>query len=217
MTRLTRITVAVALLAAWPAAAATVAEQVFGVGLLENVRQPTVLHYRYEMHGAEVNPPVASAIVMDVREVHENGDKQVFVDMLAGPDRRQLGPIAAREQNPLVLVFLQRDVMEMAKLTGGAAGYFQQQIRRAFGEPAESSPVDVVLGDRKLAGTRLVIHPFRSDPQIERFPQFKEKAYEFVVADGVPGGLYQLASRVPDVKDGHMILEETVTFEKAGP
>ena len=217
MTRLAQLTVAVALLAAWPAAAATVAEQVFGVGLMEDVRQPTVLHYRYEVRGEEVKPAVASEIVMDVREVQQNGDKQVFVDMLGSADRRRLGPIAAREQNPLVLVFLQRDVLEMAKLTGGAAGYFQQQIRRSFNEPAESSPVDVMLGDRKLAGTKLVIHPFRSDPNIARFPQFKEKAYEFVVADGIPGGLYQLASRVPDVRDGHMILEESVTFEKAGP
>ena len=217
MTRSAQIAVAAVLLAAWPAAAATVAEQVFGVGLMEDVRQPTVLHYRYEMHGEEVKPAVASEIVMDVREVQQSGDKEVFVDMFSGADRRQLGPIAAREQNPLVLVFLQRDVTEMAKLTGGAAGYFQQQIRRSFNEPAESSPVDVMLGDRKLAGTKLVIHPFRSDPNIARFPQFKEKAYEFVVADGVPGGLYQLASRVPDVKDGHMILEESVTFEKAGP
>lgn len=217
MIRPAQITVAVALLATWPAAAATVADQVFGVGLMDDVRQPTVLHYRYEMHGKDVEPAIASEIVVDVREVKEDGDKQVFVDMFSGVDRRQLGPIAAHEQNPLVVVFLQRDVGQMAKLTGGAAGYFQQQIRRSFNDPADSSPVDIMLGDRKLAGTKLVIHPFRNDPNIANFPQFKEKAYEFVVADGVPGGLYQLASRVPDVKDGHMILEESVTFEKAGP
>ena len=72
------------------------------------------------------------------------------------------------------------------------------------------------MGDQKVAATRLVIYPFRSDPQIANFPQ-SGQAYEFVVADGVPGGLYQLISRVPDVKDGHLILEESVTFEKAGP
>jgi len=217
MTRLAQLALAATLLAASPAGAATVAEQVFGAGLMSDVRQPMVLHYRYQMHGKGIEPAIESPIAMDVREIKDDGNMQVFLDMFAGADRRQLGPISAHEQNPLVLVLLQRDVAQMAKLTGGAAGYFQQQIRRSFSDPAESTSVDVVLGDQKLNGTRLVIHPFRTDPQIANFPQFKEKAYEFVVADGVPGGLYQLVSRVPDAKDGHLILEESVTFEKAGP
>ena len=217
MRRVLIATLLTALLGGTAVAAETVTDRVFGAGLFDGVTEPTKLHYRYEMEGQGIEAPVTGKIELDVREIATDGGKSVYVDMFDGPNERKFGPIAAREQNPLVLVFLQRDVTEMAKLTGGAAGYFQQQIRRSFNEPAESSPVDVMLGDRKLAGTKLVIHPFRSDPNIARFPQFKEKAYEFVVADGVPGGLYQLASRVPDVRDGHMILEESVTFEKAGP
>ena len=37
------------------------------------------------------------------------------------------------------------------------------------------------------------------------------------MADDVPGGLYQLVTRVPDAKDGHLILQESVTFEEAKP
>ena len=76
---------------------------------------------------------------------------------------------------------------------------------------------EVTLGDRKLQGRRLVMRPFAHDPQIARFPQFKDKAYEFVVAEGVPGGVYSLASRAPDPKDGHLVLAETVTFQEAMP
>ena len=136
MTRFAQITVAAVLLAASPAGAATVADQVFGAGLMDDVRQPTVLHYRYEMRGQGIEPAITGPIAMDVREVKEDGDKQVFFDMFAGADRRQLGPVAAHEQNPLVLLLLQRDVAKMAKLTGGAAGYFQQQVRRSFNTPA---------------------------------------------------------------------------------
>ena len=135
----------------------------------------------------------------------------------SGNDRRQLGPMAAQEQNPLVLLFLQRDVAEMAKLTGGAAGYFQQQIRRAFNGPAESAPVEVTMGDSKVPAPSWSCGRSRAIRRSTSFPQFRDKAYEFVVADGVPGGLYQLVSRVPDAKDGHLILEESVTFEEAEP
>ena len=169
------------------------------------------------MQGKGIEPPYASHIEMDVRTVAQDGAKSVFFDMFDGANRREFGPMAAQEQNPLVIVLLQRDVNQMANLTGGAAGYFQKQIRKAFNEDAESEPVEVELDGRKLPGTKLVMRPFHDDPNIGRFPQFRDKSYEFVVADGVPGGLYQLSSRVPDPKDGHLILEETVTFKEVKP
>jgi hypothetical protein len=211
-----RVTLAVAALLAstmpQAVAADTVTGRVFDAGLMADVRQPAVLRYRYEMHGQDIEPPFTSRVEMDVREVAADGQKSVFFDMFEGPNRRHFGPMAANAQNPLVIVFLQRDVAQMANLTGGAAGYFQQQIRKAFNQPAEAEPVEVELDGRKVQGTRLVIRPFRDDPNVARFPKFKDKAYEFVVADGVPGGLYRLASRVPDPQDGHLILEESVTF-----
>jgi hypothetical protein len=218
MIRVLLPTIAVlAFLASAAASADTVADGVFGAGLFADVTQPTKLRYRYEMTGQGVDPPVAGRIDLDVREVGADGAKSVFVDMFEGPNHREFGPIASKEQNPLVLVFLQRDVNEMANLTGGAAMYFQQQIRRAFSSEAESEAVEVSLGDRKLPGRRLVMRPFAKDPQIDRFPQFKNKAYEFIVAEGVPGGVYSLATHTPDVREGHLVLAETVTFQETMP
>jgi hypothetical protein len=208
------LTVVALLASAMPALAAadTVAGWVFDAGLMADVREPAVLRYRYEMRGRDIETPFKSHVEMDVREVAEDGQKSVFFEMFEGPNRRQFGPMAADAQNPLVIVFLQRDVTQMANLTGGAAGYFQQQIRKAFNQPVEAEPVEVELDGRKVRATRLVIRPFRDDPNVAWFPKFKDKAYEFVVADGVPGGLYRLASTVPDPQDGHLILEESVTF-----
>jgi hypothetical protein len=210
---------AAALLAAAPAwAAETVADRVFAAGLLAGVTEPTVLRYRHEVSGQGMDAPYAGLVEVDVREVAADGGKSVFVEMFEGrPDQREYGPIASREQNPLVLVFLQRDVNEMAKATGGAAPYFQKRVRAAFNQPVEAEAVEVTLGDRTLPGRRLVLQPFRDDPQIGRFPQFRDKSYEFVVADGIPGGVYRLSSRVPDPKDGHLILEESVTLEGTRP
>src|SRR5262245_56430889 len=123
---------AMLLTASLPVAATTVTEGVFGADLMSRVTRPTVFHYRYEMQGDGIDPPYVGPVQMDVREVEADGDKAVYFDLFEGANRRQFGPMAAREQNPLILVLLQRDVSEMAKLTGGAAGYFQQQIRRAF-------------------------------------------------------------------------------------
>jgi hypothetical protein len=208
---------AAAVVAAAPAGAAdTVADKVFAADLLAKVTSPAVLRYRYEMSGATIDRPFDSVVRMDVREIGPDGAKKVWFEMFEGPNRRQFGPTAAREQNPLVIVFLQRDVTAMGNMTGGASGYFQQQIRRAFTKPAEVSAVEVELDGRKVQATRVVLRPFRDDPSIARFPQFKDKAYEFVVAPEVPGGVYRLGTSVPD-PTGKVVLAESVTFAGIDP
>ena len=47
--------------------------------------------------------------------------------------------------------------------------------------------IPVTVDGKKLPATRYVIHPYERDPNLERFAQFKDKAYEFVVAEGLPG------------------------------
>jgi hypothetical protein len=207
------------LAASAPATAAdTVADRVFGTGMLADIANPEILRYRYELTTEASPQPYNTGVTVDIREIAADGAKKVFFDMFEGQNRRQFGPMEAREQNPLVIVFLQRDVTEMGNLTGGSSLYFQQQIRKAFNGPAEVSSVDVELDGRKIAATRLLIRPFRDDPNVERFKQFRDKAYEFVVTPEVPGGLYRIGSSVPDPKrEGGTVLGESMTFVGVEP
>ena len=83
---------------AWPCwpppawAADTVADRVFGAGLLAGVTEPTVLRYRFEMSGKDIVPPFASHIDVDVREVAADGGKSVFVDMFEGAEPAAVRP-----------------------------------------------------------------------------------------------------------------------------
>lgn len=200
-----------------PSSAETVTHGVFDVGLMKEVREPVTMRYRYRMEGQSIDKPFESDVRMEVREVDADGAKKVFFEMFEGPNRRAFGPMAAIDQNPLVLVFLQRDVAQMGNLTGGSPGYFQQQVRRAFNDEAESSDVEIELDGRKLAAKRYLMRPFTRDPNLLRFPAFRDKIYEFVVSADVPGGLYRIASRTPDPADGHLILEESMTFAEVLP
>lgn len=195
------------------AAADTVAAAVFEPGRFAGITSPVVLRYRFEMRGQGIETPKPSPVRVEVRSVAPDGGKEVWLDLFEGPQQRHFGPVAAREQNPLVITFLQMDVNEMGRLTGGASGYFQQQIRRAFNDPAETEAVTIELDGRSLPATRLTLRPFQNDPAIDRFPAFRAKAYVFTVADGIPGGVWQLVARVPDPADGRLILEKSLTFE----
>lgn len=206
-----------ACLLASPVLAVSVTEAVFDSRPMANVTEPTVLHYRYDLRGSTIPEPYASRGKVEVREIGADGTKQVWFDLFEGEARRTFGPVAAKDQNPLVLVFLQLDVNEMGNLTGGAASYFQQQIRSTFNAPAEAEPIEIELDGRKLPATRVRMRPFESDPSIERFPVFRHKTYEFVVAEGVPGGIWRIATSTPDPKASGAILERSFTFERVGP
>ena len=196
-----------------PAVAESVTSAVFEPGRFAAITAPVVLRYRFEIEGQGITPPAPQPVRVEVRSVAADGGKEVWLDLFEGQEHRLFGPVAAREQNPLVITFLQMDVNEMGRLTGGAAGYFQQQIRKAFNEPTESEAVTVELDGRSLPATRITLRPFRDDPAIDRFPAFRDKAYVFTVADGVPGGVWQLVTRVPDPANGTLILEKSLTFE----
>jgi hypothetical protein len=202
-----------------PAVAAdTVADQVFDAHLMAGVATPETFHYRYEMSGTLMGKPYTSRVLMEVRKVGPDGEKEVHFDMFDGPNHRDFGPMAAREQNPLVLIFLQRDVVQMGNLTGGSPEYFRHRIRDAFNAPADVSPMTIELDGKAQPATRVLIHPFRRDPHIQTFPQFEEKAYEFIVAQGVPGGLWRIATLTPG-KDpaAGPAFEESMTFVDTQP
>jgi hypothetical protein len=199
------------------AAEDTMVHVVFDPGRFAAVKAPVDLHYRFEVEGRGVPDTPPSPVRAEVRTVAGDGGKEVWLDLFEGAAHRTAGPLQAKEQNPLLLVFLQMDVAEMGRLTGGAAGYFQQQIRKAFSNPAPVENVTLDMAGQNLPATRITLRPFQNDPQIARFPQFRDKAYSFTVADGVPGGLWEVSARTPDPESGEMILEKTLVFDHASP
>ncbi|HMR31318.1 MAG TPA: hypothetical protein PKA13_14900 [Geminicoccaceae bacterium] len=205
--------VLLAVLAARPAPADdSVAHVVFEPGRFASVTPPRTLVYRFETRGRGIEAPLVSPGRLEVRDVTPEGVKQVWLELFEGEARRVVGPMSAREQNPILLAFLQMDVAEMGRLTTGSAMYFQQQIRKQFNSRVPTEPVEVELDGKALPATRITIKPFATDPRIDQFPAFRDKTYEFTVSDQVPGGLWSIVTRTPDPETGELVLEKSMTF-----
>jgi len=190
---------------------------VFRPGFFARIPVPTTLIYRYRLESELMREPYISRVRVEVRGQDADGTKRVWLDMFDGPNHRRFGPVPAVDQNPVILALLQKDVATMRNLSGGAKGYFQQQIRRAFTRPPDLvEPITVRLGERQVAATRVRLVPFRNDPAIVRFSKFRDKRYEFVVSDAVPGGLYRMTIEVPDPeRPDRPVLREVLTFVRA--
>jgi len=79
---------------------------------------------------------------------------------------------------------------------------------------AEVEELTVEHAGGSFTAKRITIRPFATDPNLDRFPGFAEKWYEFVLAPGIPGGLYRIRSVVPSQTGGVPLIENSLTYSE---
>jgi hypothetical protein len=98
--------------------------------------------------------------------------------------------------NPVIFYFLERDVRGMQAVTGGQPNYFRRKVRLALAEAAEVRETTVRFGGKALPAQEIRVRPYRGDPRLAAFGGLAEKSYAFVLAEGVPGGIYLIRTAV---------------------
>ena len=181
---------------------------------LESIAEPMALTYEFSHHAAE-GEAFEDRVRMIVTEVGADGRKNLSFEYLSGSRQRPFAAIEGFRGNPLIMLFLQHDVEEMRQATGGPSGYFRTRIRNAFRDGAEVEELTVEHADKTLAARRITIRPFAADPNRDRFPRFADKWYEFILAPGIPGGLYRIRSVVPSGTEDSSLMENSLTYRAA--
>lgn len=121
-----------------------------------------------------------------------DGRKDVSIDMFTGDRQRVIGPITETSGNPIIMMFLERDVTQINRHVGGQTVYFRNVIRLAFREKAKLEPATFSWNGKEVTGTKITIQPFENDPNGARMAAFRSKTYEFIVSEAVPGGIYEI-------------------------
>ncbi|MGH8755571.1 MAG: hypothetical protein ACREU0_07075, partial [Burkholderiales bacterium] len=136
---------------------------------------------------------------------------------LSGSNKIKFPPMEEAKGNPVLLYFLERDIREMKRLTGGHPPYFRKRIRIALADHADVHPVKFVFDGKEVDGKEIKIAPYANDELKERFGKHVGKYYLFTLSDKIPGEVYQLRSVTPDKQSGgsgkkQPLIEETITF-----
>src|SRR5262249_48603697 len=92
----------------------------------------------------------------------------------------------------------------------------RNRIRRAFVDKAEMRRIAVTRGGATIEATEITVAPFEGDQRLARFPGLAAKRYRFVLADGVPGKVLEIAAEVPG-GGGGVGARETMSFEREAP
>ena len=214
-----KLTCALACAAAMPAVMAqaiSLAETLlFQTNHLHNVGAPLTLTYAFRKAGS-LEPGFDDQVTLMLID----GKSSVTMHFLSGTRQRKAPDAQGSdhdplEGNPVLLGFLERDIAEMQRLTGGSSNYFRKRIRLALADAAQVQAARFTYAGKAVDGREVSIEPYRNDPLARRFERYASKRYTFVVSAQVPGGVYRMGSVVAGPAGGAPLMEETLTLVSA--
>ncbi len=159
--------------------------------------------------------PSLSKVELSLRADAVTGGRDTTVEIVTGERRQAAGAFPSLVGNPVLLVFLERDVAEMSRILRGSPYYIRNRIREALGE-ATPEPARFAYGGREVAGWRIVVTPFAQDRHRDKLREYAAKRYDIIVSDAVPGTLYEIRTTTPG-PDGVALAEDRLSFERSQP
>jgi len=182
---------------------------------LKNVKPPATLSYVFRKSGS-AETGFDDTIELRVRAA--GGTKSVAVAFFTGERKLAYPEVTRAEGNPVLLSFLERDIREMQRLTGGKSGYFRRAIRLALARSAKVARTRLSFAGRELAAREVTITPYAEDPLKDRIGKYASKTYVFTLSAEVPGGVYGVHTFVPSAEgapNAAPLLEERLTLTAA--
>ena len=185
-------------------ASATLAQEIsqpekilFQSNHFRTLKKPTELRYTYHQEAAAPDA-FDDAVTLTIRKPNADGTASVAAQFLTGSHAIAIAPIDHAQGNPAILGFLERDIAEMKRLTGGSTNYFRKRIRLALAAPdAAIKTITVNYAGRPVAAQEITVRPYIDDPLKDRIGKFAGKGYVFVISEAIPGSVFQVYTTLP--------------------
>jgi len=181
----------------------------------KNIDNPGTLKYTFSKTSF-VDGDRQDTIDVIVKNIRNTGRADTYFEFFTGENKRPYQERLDQRGNSVFVLFLEYDVHEMKRLTGGEWRYFQRYLRWAFAEGADKKPIEVDYNGKKIKAWQYTVQPYVNDPKNDRYKLYSSKYYIFTMSEEIPGEIYQVKTVVPDGKtwkEGDPVLvEEKVTF-----
>lgn len=191
----------------------------FEASHLAKLSKGTALAYHFERQVSEpkmLGEPFKDKIEVDVVDEGEGGRKNVVVKVFSGERGRDPQSIAGMTGNPLLVVFLDRAVNNLAVLSGGSRPYLKQKLKMSFVNGAKVEPVEIAYKGGTVAGNRIKVAPFVGDPNALKMMGYDGAAFEIVVSDQLPGEFAAFSAHYESPMKGSPKLDETIKLDGVG-
>ena len=181
---------------------------------LENITHPTSLMYEFSKSGT-YEEGFIDTVFLEIREINDDGSKNAVMQFFTGERKQFVRPenVTHIVGNPVLGIYLQGDIYEMDRYTGGSWRYFMNSIKTSIHDDAVVEPVEFEFSGNSYTGEKVTFRPYLKDPKRRQFEKFARKSYEFIFCEDIPGELYQIRTIVPP-KEGESepLVEEILTL-----
>ena len=181
---------------------------------LDNITKPARLYYEFSKTGS-YEEGFEDSIFLDVVEFNEDGTKNTNLQFFSAEREQFIRPenVLNVRGNPVLGIFMQGDMYEMDRFTGGSWRHFMKQMKVAFRKDAVVESVAIDYNGGSVEGKKYSVKPYINDTRKRQYEDFAGKQYEFIFSDDIPGQLYQIRTVIPG-KDGdeEPFVEEVLTL-----
>ncbi|MGX5734470.1 hypothetical protein [Bosea thiooxidans] len=207
------------LLVSWPSQAQErPVDMLFTQPHLSSLPAGAELIYRLERtpsDPARLGEPFGDDIRLAVRSVAASGGRDIDLRIFTGDRAREVNAITDLTGNPVLVIFLDRAVSNMVRLTGGRAPYFKDRLRAALRDKATSETIKTEFEGRTLDAMRIIVRPFGEDANAERMLGYQGSQFEFLVAPDAPGMLLDMKSHFVSTLADAPKLEEHIFLKSS--
>ncbi len=189
--------------------------ELFNKAHLKNILQPATLHYKYKKQSF-IDGNREDIVDVKVTNIRNTGRRDTQFDFFTGDYNRPYQDRNNQQGNSVFVLYLEFDIRELDRLTGGEWAYFQRKIRWALAKGPKVEEVEIEHDGKTITARQYTIQPFVNDPKNSRYRLYANKYYIFTLSEDIPGEIYQIRTIVPDGKTwqqgDEVITEETLTF-----
>ncbi|WP_438971637.1 hypothetical protein [Methylophaga sp.] len=182
---------------------------------MQNIDQPGTLTYKYEKESF-VEDSREDSIKALVSNIRNTGRRDLAFEFFTNEFNRPYEPMENQRGNGVFVLYLEFDIHEMQRLTGGEWRYFQRKLRWSFAEGGDKKEVDIDYNGETVKGVQYTVQPYANDPKNDRYKLYANKYYIFTLSEEIPGEIYQVRTVVPDGKtwsEGEpALVDESITF-----
>lgn len=183
---------------------------------MKNIEQPGTITYNYKKESFVEDSRDDHVQVM-VSNIRNTGRRDIAFEFFTGEYKRPYEPMENQRGNGVFALYLEYDIHEMQRLTGGEWRYFQRKLRWSFAEGGDKKEVDIDYNGKMVKGIQYTVQPYINDPKNARYKLYANKYYIFTLSEAIPGEIYQVRTVVPDGKtwsEGEpALVDESITFE----
>lgn len=179
----------------------------------------TELVYRFQRTVSDakvLGEPFSDDIKVAITGADAEGQKDLAVYMFTGDRAREVQNDTKRTGNPVIIIYLDRAMVNFNTFAGGNRNYWKQEFIKALRSRAQVDAVKVDYKGKTVDGKRIQLVPYAGDKNVHRMEGYENAKFTMVVSDAVPGHFVELVQTFESTKPGAPKLEERITLVGSG-